>query len=69
MTNEQCPPHHWIIDDFNVGRCKKCPAVKDFGALMSKDRNFAEIVHPKHSKRGKRRKQAAREVCNGSRKG
>ena len=27
----RCPPHHWIIDEKNVGRCKYCGAVKDFG--------------------------------------
>lgn len=25
-----CPPHHWLLDRDNVGRCQKCPAVKDF---------------------------------------
>ena len=55
-TKKQCV-HHWVIDEFNVGRCKKCPAVKDFGALMNKDKNVADIVHPAHSKRGRKRKQ------------
>jgi len=32
MNNRQCV-HHWVIDKFNVGRCIKCPAVRDFGAL------------------------------------
>ncbi len=27
----KCPPHFWIIDEKDVGRCKYCPAVKDFG--------------------------------------
>lgn len=25
--------HHWIIGKHNVGTCKKCGAVEDFGAL------------------------------------
>ena len=61
MSDEQCI-HHWVIDEFDVGRCKKpgCYAVKDFGALMRKDKNVAEILHlvREHGKRGKRRKQA-----------
>ena len=58
-TKKQCV-HHWVIDDLNVGRCKKCPAVKDFDALMNKDKNVAEILHlaPKGGgKRGRKRKQ------------
>lgn len=33
-----CPPHYWIIDSLNVGRCKKpgCGAVRDFGKEMMK---------------------------------
>ena len=26
--------HHWVIDRQNVGTCKKCEAVKDFGRLL-----------------------------------
>lgn len=29
-TEWKCPPHWWIVDRFGVGRCKYCPAVKDF---------------------------------------
>jgi len=48
--------HHWVIDEFNVGRCKKCPAVKDFGALQEKDAKAAAIkIHP--GTRGRPRKQ------------
>lgn len=32
----KCPPHHWAIDSGNVGRCKYCPAVKDFGKELRK---------------------------------
>jgi len=32
----KCPPHWWIIDEENVGRCKYCPAVKDFGKELAK---------------------------------
>jgi hypothetical protein len=26
--------HHWLIDSSNVGRCRKCGRVKDFGRLL-----------------------------------
>jgi hypothetical protein len=26
-----CPPHYWVIDSSNVGRCRKCGEIKDFG--------------------------------------
>jgi len=61
MSNEQCPPHHWKIDEFNVGRCTKCPAVRDFGALMKKrEREVAglRVVARQHGgKRGRPRKE------------
>lgn len=52
MSNKQCV-HHWIIDEFNVGRCIKCPAVRDFGALLKKE--GADIVQARvpSTKRGR----------------
>ncbi len=46
----QCPPHWWIINLNDVGHCRFCPAVKDFGALLRKDskrlsHRQAEIRH------------------------
>jgi len=34
----RCPPHYWILDSLNVGRCKNpgCGAVRDFGAELAK---------------------------------
>ncbi len=34
MVKHKCPPHHFIINSENVGYCKHCPAVKDFGKLL-----------------------------------
>jgi hypothetical protein len=31
-----CPPHWWIIDSQNIGRCRKCNAVKNFAVLLRK---------------------------------
>ena len=33
----QCPPHWWIINSNEVGHCRFCPAVKDFGALLRQE--------------------------------
>ncbi|MBA7709814.1 hypothetical protein ES703_118740 [subsurface metagenome] len=60
MSNEQCV-HHWVVDEFNVGRCIRCGAVRDFGALMNKDKKFTQILYPagEHGgKRGRKKKQA-----------
>jgi hypothetical protein len=31
-----CPPHYWLVDSENVGKCKYCGQVKDFGELHRK---------------------------------
>lgn len=38
VLKRSCPPHYWIIDSLNVGRCKKpgCGEVRDFGKEMMK---------------------------------
>jgi len=35
-----CPPHHFNVNSENVGHCKYCPAVKDFGELLMKQGVF-----------------------------
>ncbi|MBU0847377.1 hypothetical protein KKH23_09365 [Patescibacteria group bacterium] len=32
----ECPPHYWIINSENVGHCRYCPEVRDFGSLLQK---------------------------------
>jgi len=39
-----CPPHDWVVDEHDVGRCKNCPAVKDFGALQRKEDQRAAVM-------------------------
>ncbi|GAI99852.1 unnamed protein product [marine sediment metagenome] len=39
MANDDCT-HHFIIDSDNVGRCKYCPEVKDFGRLLQREGVF-----------------------------
>jgi len=31
-----CPPHYWLVDSEDVGRCKYCGQVRDFGELHRK---------------------------------
>ncbi|MBA7676225.1 hypothetical protein ES703_84466 [subsurface metagenome] len=33
--------HYWIIDSDNVGHCRYCPEVKDFGRLLQREGVFA----------------------------
>ena len=32
--------HYWIIDSENVGRCRYCPEVRDFGRLLQREGVF-----------------------------
>ena len=49
--------HHWVIDEHGVGRCKNCPAVKDFGTLQEKEARPAAIHIGMERKRGRPRKE------------
>lgn len=62
-TRWKCPPHFWIIDAENVGRCKYCPAVKDFGKLLRKEKqkvSFKQAAIAKNThhtgRKGRKRK-------------
>ncbi len=33
ISSHQCPPHWWLIGNDGIGRCKYCPATKDFREL------------------------------------
>ena len=50
----KCPPHHFIIDSQNVGRCQYCPKVKDFGELLRREGYLSRPKSKKGGKRGKR---------------
>jgi len=41
IREHKCPPHYWIINSKNVGHCKYCPEVSDFGMLLQKQGVFA----------------------------
>ncbi|MBA7638445.1 hypothetical protein ES703_46101 [subsurface metagenome] len=40
MAEGKCPPHHFIINSQNVGHCKDCPEVRDFGRLLEREGVF-----------------------------
>jgi len=44
--------HWWIIDSSNVGRCRYCPEVRDFGGLLQRERVFA-VAGRRDAKAGK----------------
>jgi hypothetical protein len=43
-TKWVCPPHWWTIED-NVGRCRFCPAVRDFRLLITFFDHGKEFEH------------------------
>jgi len=66
----KCPPHHFMVNSENVGYCKDCPAVKDFGSLLQREGVFVAAGRrgakaskgvarrPYRSRRGKKTKEA-----------
>ena len=53
MDNNNCT-HHWIIDSENVGHCKYCPAVKDFGKLQGHESKLLGLKSKSGGTRSKR---------------
>ena len=50
----KCPPHHFIINSGNVGRCIYCPAVKDFGEILRREGHLLGSKSKKGGAKGKR---------------
>jgi len=61
VTEEKhkCPPHHFIINSSNVGRCKDCPEVRDFGRLLGREGFGVRSKSKNGGTRGKRGKGQA----------
>ena len=59
MDNNNCT-HHWLLDSENVGHCKFCPEVRDFGRLLQREGVFAVA--------GRRGAKARKEVLGKRRK-
>lgn len=58
MAKSSCV-HHFIIDAFNIGRCKYCPEVRDFGVLQQRVEWLKTAKSGKGGKknRGKKRRR------------
>ena len=52
-AKRKCPPHYFILDVDNVGRCKYCPEVREFGELLRQTGVFVAA-----GKRGAKARQA-----------
>ncbi len=57
MTEEHV--HYWLIDSSNVGRCRDCPAVKNFGELLIREGHGLGLKPKRGGKKGKRGKGQA----------
>jgi len=66
MTEEkhECPPHHFMIDSENVGRCRYCPEVRDFGKLQRRaERETSKKVEGNpYGRTGRKKKEPANRV-------
>lgn len=49
VPKPKCPPHYWLINSQNVGCCKKCGEVRDFGKELKKclPKSFPYYREPK----------------------
>jgi len=39
----KCPPHHFIVDSYDVGHCIYCPEVRDFRRLQRREAGAIEV--------------------------
>ena len=49
----KCPPHYFVINSDNIGHCKDCPEVRDYGKLLGKEEHLLKVK----SKLGSHRKR------------
>jgi len=54
-AKHKCPPHYFIIDLDNVGHCKYCSEVRDYGKLLRKEERLIKVKSElgSHRKRNK----------------
>ncbi len=55
LKKPPCPPHYWLINEKNVGRCKKCNEVRDFGKEMKRKlkRPYIKGINPRYTPKQK----------------
>ena len=42
-AKHKCPPHYFVLDSDNVGRCKYCPEVRDFGKSLRREGHLIKV--------------------------
>lgn len=54
-----CPPHYFIIDCHNIGRCKNknCSETRDYNKLQGRESGLSGLKPVRGGKRGKRKKE------------
>ena len=62
MVEGKCPPHHWLIDSDNVGHCKDCPALRDFGKLLRRESKLLGLTAKSGGTKGKRGRKKKEEL-------
>ncbi len=60
MAKGNCT-HHFIIDSDNVGRCRYCGEVRDFGKLQGRESKLSGLTAKSGGKRGRREKSLSSE--------
>jgi len=53
-AKHECPPHHFLINSENVGHCKYCPEVRDFGKLLGREPRLLGLKSKRGGGKGKR---------------
>ena len=62
MVKHKCPPHHFIINSANVGRCKYCPKVRDFGESLRREGLLSGSKSKRGGTKGKRGRKKKEEI-------
>ena len=61
MVKGNCT-HHWIIDTYNVGVCRFCGKVRDFGKLLGHESKLTGLKTKRGGKKGKRGRKKKEEI-------
>ena len=61
MVKGNCT-HYWIIGSNNVGHCKYCPEVRDFGELLRREGQLSGPKSKRGGSKGKRGRKKKEEL-------
>jgi len=54
--------HHWIIGSDNIGRCRYCPAVRDFNRLLRREGQVLGLKSTFDGTKGKRGRKKKEDI-------